>query len=37
MTISGYYTTEVGPKQELGDDGVLALAEFRGCDHPEHQ
>ena len=37
MTISGYYTTEVGLKQELGDDGVLALAEFRGCDHPEHQ
>jgi Gluconate 2-dehydrogenase subunit 3 len=37
MTISGYYTTEVGLHQELGDDGQLAMAEFRGCEHPEHQ
>lgn len=37
MTISGYYTTEIGLQQELGDDGKLALLEFRGCDHPEHQ
>jgi Gluconate 2-dehydrogenase subunit 3 len=37
MTISGYYTTEVGLMKELGDDGVLAMAEFKGCDHPEHQ
>ncbi len=37
MTISGYYTTEVGLRQELGDDGQLAMAEFRGCEHPEHQ
>ena len=36
MTISGYYTTEVGLRQELGDDGRLAMAEFSGCDHPEH-
>jgi hypothetical protein len=37
MTISGYYTTEIGLRQELGDDGQLFLLEFRGCDHPEHQ
>lgn len=36
MTISGYYTTEVGLRQELGDDGRLAMTEFAGCDHPEH-
>lgn len=37
LTISGYYATEVGLRQELGDDGQLVLAEFKGCDHPEHQ
>lgn len=37
MTITGYYTTEIGLRQELGDDGRLAFAEFEGCSHPEHQ
>jgi gluconate 2-dehydrogenase gamma chain len=37
MTISGYYSTEIGLRQELGDDGVLMAVEFHGCDHPEHQ
>lgn len=37
MTISGYYTTEIGLRQELGDDGRLATEQFVGCDHPEHQ
>ena len=37
MTISGYYSSEIGLRQELGDDGQLFLAEFRGCDHHEHQ
>ncbi len=37
MTITGYYTSEVGLRQELGDDGVLAQATFVGCTHPEHQ
>lgn len=37
MTITGYYTTAIGLRQELGDDGQLVLAEFKGCDHPEHQ
>jgi hypothetical protein len=37
MTIEGYYTTEIGLRQELGDDGQLFLAQFAGCEHPEHQ
>jgi hypothetical protein len=37
MTIIGYYTSEVGTRQELGDDGTLFFAEFKGCAHPEHQ
>jgi hypothetical protein len=37
MTINGYYTTQVGLRQELGDDGQLFHAEFAGCTHPEHQ
>ncbi len=36
MTISGYYTTEIGLRQELGDNGQLFLPRFPGCDHPEH-
>jgi hypothetical protein len=36
MTITGYYTSEVGMKQELGDDGQVFFAEFKGCDHPAH-
>jgi hypothetical protein len=36
MTISGYYTTEIGLRQELGDSGQLFLPRFPGCDHPEH-
>lgn len=37
MTITGYYTTEVGLRQELGDDGRMVLAAYPGCTHPEHQ
>lgn len=37
MTINGYYTTEIGMRQELGDNGQLFLPQFQGCDHPEHQ
>jgi hypothetical protein len=37
MTIVGYYTSEVGVRQELGDDGTLFFTEFKGCTHPEHQ
>lgn len=37
LTITGYYSTEIGLRQELGDDGQMFLLEFKGCDHPEHQ
>jgi hypothetical protein len=37
MTITGYYTTEIGLEQELGDDPTMFLMEFPGCTHPEHQ
>jgi hypothetical protein len=37
MTITGYYTTEVGLHQELGDDGQLFQVQYKGCDHPDHQ
>jgi glucoside 3-dehydrogenase (cytochrome c) hitch-hiker subunit len=37
MTIDGFYTTEIGLRQELGDNGQLFLVQFAGCDHPEHQ
>jgi hypothetical protein len=36
LTITGYYTSEIGMKQELGDDGQMFFTEFKGCDHPEH-
>ena len=36
MTITGYYSTEIGLRQELGDDGVLMLPVYVGCTHPEH-
>lgn len=37
MTIIGFYTSEVGMRQEMGDDGQMAFAEFKGCEHPEHR
>ena len=37
MTINGYYTSEIGLRQELGDNGQLFLPQFQGCDHKEHQ
>jgi gluconate 2-dehydrogenase subunit 3-like protein len=37
MTITGYYTSEIGLRDELGDNGHLFLATFEGCTHPEHQ
>ncbi|MGH9340796.1 MAG: gluconate 2-dehydrogenase subunit 3 family protein [Acidobacteriota bacterium] len=35
-TIQGYYTSEIGLLQELGYQGNTYLAEFPGCQHPEH-
>jgi Gluconate 2-dehydrogenase subunit 3 len=37
MTVDAYYKTEAGLKTELGWHGNTFLAEFPGCDHPEHQ
>jgi len=37
MTINGYYTSEIGLRQELGDNGQLFLPQFQGCSHAEHQ
>ncbi len=37
LTINGYYSTEIGLRQELGDDGQMFVPVFKGCDHPEHQ
>jgi len=31
MTITGYYTTEIGLRQELGHDGRMMLGRFEGC------
>jgi hypothetical protein len=36
LTITGYYTSEVGMKQELKDDGQMFFGELTGCTHTEH-
>lgn len=36
MTIDGYYSSEIGLVQGLGYKGNTFLAEFPGCQHPEH-
>jgi hypothetical protein len=37
LTITGYYTSEIGMKQELGDDGQLFFLEYPGCTHSQHK
>lgn len=37
MTVAGYYGSEIGLVQELGDDGRMFFPEFEGCRHPEHE
>ena len=37
LTVTGYYTTEIGLRQELGEDGALFLASYPGCQHPQHK
>ena len=37
MTIDAYYSTREGLVTELGWSGYTAMAEFKGCTHPEHQ
>lgn len=36
LTIVGYYTSEVGMREELHDDGQIFFAALEGCTHPEH-
>jgi gluconate 2-dehydrogenase gamma chain len=37
LTVTGYYTSEVGLREEMNDDGNLFFAEYKGCTHPEHR
>ena len=37
LTITGYYTSEVGMREELGDDGTRHFDGKDGCAHPEHR
>ncbi len=37
LTIDGYYTSEIGIKQDLQYKGNTYMKEFKGCTHPEHQ
>ncbi len=37
MTITGYYTSEVGMKEELGDDGNVVFEDYLGCDDPAYK
>jgi len=36
QTISGYYTSRVGLLQDLQYKGIVPIAEFEACTHPEH-
>jgi hypothetical protein len=36
LTITGYYTSEIGMREELGDDGNVFFEGFQGCTHPAH-
>ena len=37
LTVTGFYTSEIGMREEIGDDGTMFFAEFKGCTHPQHQ
>ena len=37
LTITGYYTSEVGTREEMGDDGNMFFLEYKGCTHPQHK
>jgi glucoside 3-dehydrogenase (cytochrome c) hitch-hiker subunit len=36
LTVTGYYTSEIAMREEIGDDGLMFFAEFTGCTHKEH-
>lgn len=37
LTITGYYTSEAGMREELDDDGTRHFAAKPGCAHPQHR
>jgi hypothetical protein len=37
LTITGYYTSEIGMREEMEDDGNMFFLEFPGCTHAEHK
>jgi hypothetical protein len=37
LTVTGYYTSEIAMREEIGDDGNMFFTEFKGCTHSEHQ
>lgn len=37
LTIDGYYSSREGLATELGWHGQVAVSEFKGCTHKEHQ
>ena len=37
LTVTGYYTSEIGMLEELDDDGSVYFDDDAGCQHPEHQ
>jgi hypothetical protein len=37
LTVTGYYTSEAGMREELGITGNVFFADDPGCLHPEHK
>lgn len=37
LTITGYYTSEIGMREEMEDTGNMFFLEFPGCTHAEHK
>ena len=37
LTITGYYTSEIGMREEMNDDGNMFFLEFKGCTHEAHK
>jgi hypothetical protein len=37
LTITGYYTSEVGMREEMEDNGNMFFLEFPGCTHEAHK
>ena len=37
LTITGYYTSQIGMLEELGDDGRRMFADYAGCVHSAHK